>query len=103
MSNKSISFLLGAGFSAPMGYPVGNKLNEGLLNFNRLNVCISPDGKLFECHEDLKQPSYWNPYIIYLNCCIKLIEEYSREREISIMKNSLTSLSKESIYPNLNI
>lgn len=80
MSNKSISFLLGAGFSAPMGYPVGNKLNEGLLNFNRLNVCISPDGKLFECHEDLKQPSYWNPYIIYLNCCIKLIEEYSRER-----------------------
>jgi hypothetical protein len=26
---KSISILLGAGFSAPMGYPVGNQLNMG--------------------------------------------------------------------------
>ena len=26
--NNSISILLGAGFSAPMGYPIGNKLNE---------------------------------------------------------------------------
>lgn len=80
MSNKPISFLLGAGFSAPMGYPIGNELNERLLNFNKFNVCISPDGKLFECREGLKQPSHWNPYIIYLNCCIKLIEEYSREK-----------------------
>ena len=28
---KSISFLLGAGFSAPKGYPIGNQLNEKLL------------------------------------------------------------------------
>lgn len=31
---KSISVLLGAGFSAPMGYPVGNGLNKELLNFD---------------------------------------------------------------------
>ena len=30
-NGKSISFLLGAGFSAPKGYPIGNQLNEKLL------------------------------------------------------------------------
>ena len=39
---KSISILLGAGFSAPMGYPIGNELNEKLLNFEHKNVFFSP-------------------------------------------------------------
>lgn len=50
---KSISFLLGAGFSAPVGYPVGNTLNSLLLNctgndfaFHTSGVlCVSEDGK----------------------------------------------------------
>ena len=29
---RSVSLLLGAGFSAPMGYPIGNVMNDGLLN-----------------------------------------------------------------------
>lgn len=35
---KSISILLGAGFSAPKGYPIGNEMNENLLNFDHKNV-----------------------------------------------------------------
>ncbi len=43
---KSISVLLGAGFSAPMGYPVGNDLNEELLNFDDNLVDFAPSGEL---------------------------------------------------------
>lgn len=45
--SKSISFLLGAGFSAPMGYPVGNGLAESLLeltinDFTAYNSSLIP-------------------------------------------------------------
>lgn len=43
---KSISLLLGAGFSAPMGYPIGNDLNERLLNFDDEDVDFAPSGEL---------------------------------------------------------
>lgn len=43
---KSISFLLGAGFSAPKGYPIGNKVNESLLNFSDQPINFSPAGRL---------------------------------------------------------
>ena len=29
---KHISILIGAGFSAPQGYPIGNTMNENILN-----------------------------------------------------------------------
>lgn len=35
---KSISILLGAGFSAPKGYPIGNGMNNGLLHFDDKDV-----------------------------------------------------------------
>jgi hypothetical protein len=49
---KSVSFLLGAGFSAPMGYPIGNQLNEKLLTCaggdfafsSAAELCVSADG-----------------------------------------------------------
>ena len=43
---KSISILLGAGFSAPKGYPIGNDMNEGLLHFNDKALDFSPCGNL---------------------------------------------------------
>ena len=43
---KSVSLLLGAGFSAPMGYPIGNDMNDGLLNFNDSTRDFSPAGNL---------------------------------------------------------
>ena len=43
---KSISLLLGAGFSAPMGYPVGNQLNNLLLGLCT-EIGFKPDGSLY--------------------------------------------------------
>lgn len=32
---KHISILIGAGFSAPKGYPIGNTLNNNILDFEK--------------------------------------------------------------------
>lgn len=40
------SILLGAGFSAPMGYPIGNQLNESILALDGTEFGFSTDGKL---------------------------------------------------------
>lgn len=42
----TVSFLLGAGFSAPMGYPIGNELNRLLLNSRNENIGFSSEGSL---------------------------------------------------------
>ncbi len=44
--SKSISLLLGAGFSAPMKYPTGSQLNELLLNCDGSDFGFSTDGRL---------------------------------------------------------
>ena len=41
---KSISILLGAGFSAPIGYPIGNDMNESLLDFDDRYLDFAPCG-----------------------------------------------------------
>lgn len=41
---KHISILIGAGFSAPQGYPIGNTLNENILDFEKYNADFSPSG-----------------------------------------------------------
>lgn len=75
---NTISILLGAGFSAPMGYPIGNQLNERLQNFREYHVGVSPDGKIFQLSDKQETPFYGNPYNTYLDCCIRLIEQYSK-------------------------
>jgi len=40
------SILLGAGFSAPMGYPIGNQLNDSILGLDGTEFGFSTDGKL---------------------------------------------------------
>lgn len=42
--DKSISFLLGAGFSKPAGYPVASEINEGFLNLKENEISIQTDG-----------------------------------------------------------
>lgn len=37
-TNQHISFLLGAGFSVPMGYPIGNGMNQNFLEFDKYFV-----------------------------------------------------------------
>ncbi len=75
---KSISLLLGAGFSAPMGYPIGNQLNERLQNYRLYSVGISSDGKLYFLNPNQQNNNIGNPYNVYLECCISLVEEYSK-------------------------
>lgn len=78
---KCISMLLGAGFSAPMGYPIGNQLNERLLNYQHYSVGVSLDGKLFFLNPNQKDTTMGNPYRVYLECCIRLIKEYSQQNQ----------------------
>lgn len=40
------AIILGAGFSAPMGYPIGNQLNEFILGLDGTEFGFSTDGKL---------------------------------------------------------
>lgn len=76
-----ISILLGAGFSAPMGYPIGNQLNERLQKYRHFSVSVSPDGKLYFSNPHQKDYTIGNPYSVYLKCCICLIEEYSKRNK----------------------
>lgn len=80
-NRKSISFLLGAGFSAPKGYPIGKDINDGLLNFDDKDIDFSPMGKL-ATSEDAQKPQFQvngirNPHQKYFDFCKRLIKEYA--------------------------
>lgn len=77
---KSIAFLLGAGFSAPKGYPIGEAINKRLLNFNDSTLDFSPAGKLAKI--DNKTPKFQidrvlNNHQKYFVFCKRLIKEYT--------------------------
>ena len=77
---KSVSFLLGAGFSAPKGYPIGKKLNEELLNFDDSKLDFSPDGYLATSNDGTK-PKFQidgvqNIHQKHFEFCKSLINEY---------------------------
>lgn len=55
ISNQHISFLLGAGFSANAGYPIGNQLNDLLLKAAELNVGFHTNGQLIPPYNGEKQ------------------------------------------------
>lgn len=77
----SISILLGAGFSAPMGYPIGNTLNEKIRNFDDSNLDFSPSGEIAVSTNGMK-PQFQmygilNAHQKYYLFCKRLIEEYA--------------------------
>lgn len=79
---KSISILLGAGFSAPKGYPIGNGMNNGLLHFDDKNVDFSPSGEL-AISADGQKPQFqlegvYNAHQKYFIFCKRLIKEYAK-------------------------
>lgn len=81
VGRKSISILLGAGFSAPKGYPIGNGMNNGLLNFDDEDVDFSPSGEL-AISADGRKPQFqidgvYNVHQKYFIFCKRLIKEYS--------------------------
>lgn len=78
---KSISILLGAGFSAPKGYPIGNDMNNGLLNFDDKNVDFSPSGEL-AISADGQKPQFQycgakNLHQKRFDFCKRLIKKYA--------------------------
>lgn len=77
--NNSISILLAAGFSAPMGYPIGNSLNDKLTQLNTDLIAFSPDGSL-AISTDGKKPDfgYKTPYDNVFEYCIELICHYKK-------------------------
>ncbi len=40
---KTVSFLIGSGFSAPAGYPTASDLNEKLSKIDASEIAIHPD------------------------------------------------------------
>ena len=79
---KSISILLGAGFSAPKGFPIGNEMNNGLLNFDDKNVDFTPSGEL-AISTDGQKPRFQiegvnNVHQKYFIFCKRLIKEYTK-------------------------
>ena len=71
---NNISLLLGAGFSAPQGYPIGNQLNDFILKSNEDNFAFAPSGDL-EVRTDGKKPDfgYKTIYDIEFEYCYQLI------------------------------
>ncbi|MDR3218069.1 MAG: hypothetical protein LBU22_03675 [Dysgonamonadaceae bacterium] len=80
--NKSIALLLGAGFSAPKGYPVGNELNKKIRlikprkDKGHSSISITPNGNLY-CNEGkpVPSPGWDEPYKL----CLDLIEHYNKK------------------------
>lgn len=71
---NNISLLLGAGFSAPQGYPIGNQLNDSILKSNEDNFAFAPSGDL-AVRTDGKKPDfgYKTSYDIEFEYCYQLI------------------------------
>lgn len=79
--SKSISFLLGAGFSAPMGYPIGNKLNDLLLKSTGDQFSFHSSGVL-AVRKDGKKPDwgYQTSYDISFEFCKALIQYFNKKK-----------------------
>lgn len=75
---SSISLLLGAGFSAPMGYPIGNRLNQLLLNCTGDKFAFHSNGSLVTS-SDGKKPDFGRKtvYDIRFDFCMKLIKYFN--------------------------
>ncbi|MBP5423160.1 MAG: SIR2 family protein [Paludibacteraceae bacterium] len=80
-NRKSISILLGAGFSVPMGYPTGNKMNNSLQNFDDENCSIEPySGVLVTTIDDYSKPNFENTGCVkYFDLCKRLIKMYTEK------------------------
>ena len=77
----SISILLGAGFSVPMGYPVGDAMNKSVLNFDNNPVSFSPAGELCVGKDGIVPDfGYENIYIRRFKLCKALIKKFSEIR-----------------------
>jgi hypothetical protein len=77
---KSVSILLGAGFSAPQGYPIGNELNKKIENCSINDFSFHSSGTLV-ITTDGKKPDfgYKTSYDIEFEFCLELIKYYKEK------------------------
>ena len=74
--NKSISLLIGAGFSAPMGYPVGNQLNEEMLKLTHNDFGV--DSVEFLHRKENFQEGNREPNDLIYRFCVDLIKHFEK-------------------------
>lgn len=99
---SSVSFLLGAGFSAPLGYPIGNAVNNALLNFHEEQVDFSPCGTLSSTTDD-NMPSFYvggyrNDYQKAFDFCKRLINEYTVINRVFDYEQFYDFIKSQQIY-----
>lgn len=110
VSKKSISLLLGSGFSMPMGYPLAKDLNQKLLEFDKCNVDFGSSGKLFL--SDTKANTYPNngnnSYQVQFKFCKELIKKYNEAKGFDyeqfydyIYYANLNELNDDELYNQL--
>lgn len=76
---ESVAFLLGAGFSIPMGYPTGPAVNKDILGFDQQPVAFSPAGELaLSTNGEKPDFGYTNNYDREFRICKDLIDAYSK-------------------------
>lgn len=77
----SISLLLGAGFSAPMGYPIGGKMNDKMQHLDVNSFWFDNAGKLKVYDKDAPAEDRGktgnNDYQESFRLCLALIKEYA--------------------------
>lgn len=76
-NKKNISFLLGAGFSSPLAYPLGSKLNQAVLDIKKENFQMTPDGKLVKCSPGRNRTAPNDLHNAYLDCCLDLVRKFN--------------------------
>lgn len=77
---ESVAFLIGAGFSIPMGYPTGSDINAAILKFDEQPVSFSPSGELATSKDGTKPDfGYDNIYDKGLSLCKELIAAYNQK------------------------
>jgi hypothetical protein len=76
--SKTISMLIGAGFSAPMGYPIGNQLNNYLVKCTGDEFSFHTDGTLITSIDGSKPNlGFKTSYDIQFEFCKALINYYN--------------------------
>lgn len=96
---ESIAFLLGAGFSIPMGYPTGGAVNNGILKFDEQPVAFSPAGVLAISTTGNKPDfGYENNYDIEFSICKELIAVYSKRVDEFDYEQFMDVLRSKDLY-----
>lgn len=75
--NKSISLLLGAGFSASMGYPIGNQLNEKISQLTYNDFGVASDETLYP-KENTQVQQNREPYDLLYLFGVDLMKDFKR-------------------------